>query len=222
MKPKKFHNVLSWGDNEETLKKVQSKFLKYFPKNGRILDLGSGRGTFLTLLKDNGFLGCGVECDDEMYTVSKKRKLEVYKDDVISFLEDTNLNFNGIMVSHLIEHLDTKNAEKLIELIKQKLKPGGVAIIITPRPGSLWACENFWLDTTHVRPYPYALLEKLLYPLKVLAGGIEPDSNPLLSINFVKKLLYKIRKAIIGKELFDFAYGGGVWYIVAKKGTNDD
>jgi SAM-dependent methyltransferase len=182
-----FHNVLAWGQEESHLQKIQRKFLNYFPKEGRVVDLGSGRGIFLDLLGE-----------------------------ALDFLQKSSEKYDGIFASHVIEHMEIESGKALIEAMKSHLKPGGVMIIITPRPGSLWSSENFWLDTTHVRPYPFELMKRLVAPLEIVAGGIEPDSDPTKDYSQLAKIKLAVRKRLIGPELYDFTYGGGVSYIVAK------
>lgn len=217
MKKQEFHNVFAWAEEESHLEKIQSKYLDYLPKGGRILDLGSGRGVFLELLKDNGFKPIGVEVDETMYELSKRKGYEVVKSDAVSFLKKNKETFDGVLASHIIEHLTAAEGVELIELIKRNLKKNGIAIVVTPRPGSLWAAENFWLDSTHVRPFPLALLKELFQPLEIVASGIEPDSIPTKNSNLIKKIVLFFRKLIIGEQLYDFVYGGGVSFIIAKK-----
>jgi len=214
--PDKFHNVSAWGDEEKELAEIQKKFLKYIPKSGSVLDLGSGRGIFLHLLQKSGRKALGVEMDKTMYEVSKKSGFDVKHTDALSFMNKNKIKFDAIFASHIIEHMNIEEGVKFIDLIKKSLKKDGIAIIVTPRPGSLWATENFWLDTTHVSPYPLDLMKRLFYPLQVVDSGIEPDSYVLKNAGLKSKMINKIRKIIIGGELFDFVYGGGVWYIVVK------
>lgn len=212
-----FHNVLAWGEDRDRIVAIQRKFLQYFPNKGTILDLGSGRGFFLDLLREDGFDPEGVEMDGLMQKVSQERGHKIHNSDAVSFLQSSNDKYSGIFASHIIEHLDIGEGIMLLKLIKDHLSPGGVAIIITPRPGSLWATENFWLDTTHVRPYPYQLLQKQFAGFEILAGGTEPDSNPVIEVPLTRRLALKVRRILLGGELYDFVYGGGVSYIVAKK-----
>jgi 2-polyprenyl-3-methyl-5-hydroxy-6-metoxy-1,4-benzoquinol methylase len=212
----KFHNVAAWGDEEKELLQIQQKFLKYIPRKGSILDLGSGRGIFLHLAEESGHKVLGVEMDKTMFDVSKNAGYNVKYNDALSFLKTNKTKYDAIFASHIIEHMDIKDGIKFIDLMKKSLNKGGVIIIVTPRPGSLWATENFWLDTTHIRPYPLNLMSKLLSPLEIVDSGIEPDSYALKHAGKTKKILNFFRKIIIGKELFDFTYGGGVWFIVAK------
>ena len=211
-----FHNVSAWGDEEKELLQIQQKFLKYIPKRGSVLDLGSGRGIFLHLTEKSGRKALGVEMDKTMYEVSKKSGYKVKHTDALNFLKTNKNKYDAIFASHIIEHMDIKEGVKFIDLMKKSLNKGGVIIIVTPRPGSLWATENFWLDTTHVRPYPLNLMKQLLSPFKIIDSGIEPDSYALKNSDTIKRCINYIRKIIIGEELFDFTYGGGVWFIVAK------
>lgn len=211
-----FHNVFAWGDEEQHLKSIQKKFLRYFPKGGTILDLGSGRGIFLQLLEEHGFTPVGVELDQTMYDYSKNN-FKVHHNEALAFLKQSKEKFDGIFASHLIEHLDIEHGKAFIEELKAHLTKNGIVIIVTPRPGSLWAAENFWLDTTHIRPYPLELMKRLLAPLEIIDGGVEPDSDPTLNYSWLAKLKLALRRKIIGPELYDYAYAGGVSYIVAKK-----
>ena len=71
--------------------------------------------------------------------------------------------FDGIFCSHLIEHLDFASARELLNLCYQVLKPKGRIVAITPNPESPKVMGLiFWLDPTHVRPYPEPLLESML------------------------------------------------------------
>ncbi len=212
----KFHNVLAWSEEEKQLIGIQEKFLQYFPPAGEILDLGCGRGIFLDLLAKHGFKPAGVEIDEQMLKASRDRGFEVEHTDAISFLKATKRTFDGIFASHIVEHMSAAELTELVDLIKQRLKPGGVAIVVTPRPGSLWATEYFWLDTTHVRPVPYELLKQLFAPLQTIAGGIEPDSVPVKDAGPLLRLILAVRRKLLGRELYDFVYGGGVSYIVVK------
>lgn len=212
-----FHNVHAWGQEGDRLAAIQHKFLRYLPAGGTVLDLGSGRGIFLTLLRDHGFTPVGVDMDETMAAESGRMGHDVTVSDALSFLRQTDDTYDGIMASHIIEHMPVDEQVEFIERIKDRLNPGGVAIVVTPRPGSLWATEAFWLDTTHVRPIAYDLMRALFAPLTVLAGGIEPDSDPTTEMGAVSRAIVRVRKKLLGPELADFVYGGGVSYIVARR-----
>lgn len=213
-----FHNVHAWGQDERTLAAIQGKFLAYLPPGeGAVVDLGAGRGVFLDLLREAGHPGLGVDLDPAMTAICEAKGHRAVTTDALSFLRDTSERFGGILASHVIEHMDVSDQVEFIELMKARLRPGGVAIVATPRPGSLWATEAFWLDTTHVRPIAYDLMRALFAPFEILAGGIEPDSDPTRELHPLRRAVIAVRKRILGPELADFVYGGGVSYIVARR-----
>jgi ubiquinone/menaquinone biosynthesis C-methylase UbiE len=71
-----------------------------------------------------------------------------------------------------------------VEFLKEScrvLKPGSRLIIITPNCKDLRTTERFWLDVTHVRPYPEKLLVPLLeregFTVLAVAEDREPTNN---------------------------------------------
>jgi ubiquinone/menaquinone biosynthesis C-methylase UbiE len=73
---------------------------------------------------------------------------------------------------------------RAIEFLKEScrvLKPGSRLIIITPNSKDLRTTERFWLDVSHVRPYPEKLLVPLLeregFTVLAVAEDREPTNN---------------------------------------------
>ena len=71
--------------------------------------------------------------------------------------------FDGVFASHLVEHLPADHVPGLVERIAAVLSPGGRAVLVTPNARNLVVLtETFWLDPTHVRPWPRPLLGRLV------------------------------------------------------------
>jgi len=87
--------------------------------------------------------------------------LKVVTDFAENYLQRQPANsLAGISAFQLVEHLEFTSLQKLIELSLGALKPGGVLILETPNPENLQvAGHTFWIDPTHQRPLPPALLE---------------------------------------------------------------
>jgi 2-polyprenyl-3-methyl-5-hydroxy-6-metoxy-1,4-benzoquinol methylase len=161
-----------FGGTVKSVRNYQAGFVKYFRGCKRVLDLGCGRGVFLKLLAESGIEGVGVDACAEGIAWCKKQGLEnVHQLDVFQYLRaliskdltESRKDVDGIFCSHLIEHLDFASALKLLDLCYQVLKPKGRMVIITPNPESIQVMGLiFWLDPTHVRPYPLPLLESML------------------------------------------------------------
>jgi O-antigen chain-terminating methyltransferase len=139
------------------VREAQERYLTLFPQPeepGRIVDIGCGRGEMLELLLDAGHDVLGVEPDSGMIQVCLAKDLPVVQAEGISWLERTDDDsLKGIFCAQVVEHLLTTELERLIRLGLEKLKQGGVLVVETINPRSLFALGNhFYADTSHVRP----------------------------------------------------------------------
>ena len=146
------------GSREE-IKKRQLAFLSYFEKCARVLDIGSGRGEFLEILKDHNIGGIGVDSDPDMVAYCRSRQLVVEQLDAIAYLETLEDNsLDGIFIDQVVEHLEPEYLIRLLVLCYKKLKDGYYIIVETVNPLSLVAFFNFYLDMSHQKPvHPYTL-----------------------------------------------------------------
>lgn len=141
----------------------QKKFLKFFKQCKKVLDIGSGEGIFLKLLREKGIEGVGVDSYLPAVEACRKNGFTVYNEDALSFLANTKEKFDGIFCSHLIEHLKYEEFLKFIDLARNVLAEKGTIVLVTPNSESLWVVLRiFWLDPTHVRMYPGKLLSSVL------------------------------------------------------------
>jgi 2-polyprenyl-3-methyl-5-hydroxy-6-metoxy-1,4-benzoquinol methylase len=195
------------------LKLYQESFLPYLSidKSGPpVLDLGCGQGTFLEILKDRGWQGVGIDLSEEAVTTCKSRGLDVSQSDAISYLSDKSESYSAILCSHLIEHLDYENACRLLRSCYQSLISHGRMILITPNPASLEVSEYFWLDPTHVRPYPLQLLSSMIED----AGFVEIASGQKTARGLPRR---GIPRRFLLKLLLGRHYGKVDSYLVAEK-----
>jgi 2-polyprenyl-3-methyl-5-hydroxy-6-metoxy-1,4-benzoquinol methylase len=157
--------LYEFGGSIEHLRKLQRKFLKYFPPRSTVVDLGCGRGVFLELLAENGIKALGVDSNGAVVQFCKSRGItDVYSEDIIEFLRGKVELYDGIFCSHVIEHLDYSSAVSLLHLCGQALKPNGVMVLVTPNPLDITVMGDiYWLDPSHVRPYPASLLKSMLH-----------------------------------------------------------
>jgi 2-polyprenyl-3-methyl-5-hydroxy-6-metoxy-1,4-benzoquinol methylase len=146
----------------ELIRERQSVYLDDFRAAAPVLDIGCGRGEFLTLLREAGVEARGIDVDSEMVTHCREEGLDVEQADALSHLaslEDDSLG--GIFCAHVLEHLQPPALFRLLELAVAKLRPGGVFAAETPNPLSLVALANFTADLSHDRPLHPATLSFL-------------------------------------------------------------
>lgn len=178
------------------IKNRQRIYLSYIheiqPSGGNptILDLGCGRGEWLELLRENGFLALGVDRNRVMIRRCEEMGLNVVESDFLDFLTTQNANtFSAITGFHIIEHLPLKKILLLFDEVFRALRPGGTFILETPNPQNiLVGASNFYIDPTHTTPFfPSSLIFllehrgfsecilKKLHPMDALT--IDPDMH---------------------------------------------
>lgn len=158
---------------------IQQRFAAYFKGRRKVLDIGCGQGIFMEVLREQGCEPEGVDIDPQMVALARAKGLTVHCDDLLAFLERCEENaHDGIYAANIIEHFNGRDATRLMQLCARALKPDGVLVLVTPNfRHPLVREEVFWLDITHVRPYPPALLAKMMESvgMKVTDSGTCPE-----------------------------------------------
>ena len=142
------------------IRTLLSFYLPLFAGRRRVLDVGCGRGEFLRLLQEEGIDAYGVDSDESMVESARAHGLDVVLGDGISHLRRIGRgSVDGIFSSQVVEHLQTSQIMGLLEAAHEKLAPGGVMVVETPNPESLFIFHAFfYVDLTHVKPiHPEAL-----------------------------------------------------------------
>lgn len=200
----------------ELIKNRMRKYLKYLSSSNTILDLGCGRGEFLELLKENKYEGLGIDFDEEMIRICSNNGFNVLNTTIEDYLKNTNDRFDGIMCSHIIEHFYPEKVIDILSNCEKILNKNGILIIITPNPLCLEVIsEKFWLDPTHIRPYPIDLLKQFIKTntnLSIIDWGEDSDTKHKIKNN----LIHYIRMKILGSYFSQFFCALDI-FIVCKK-----
>ena len=152
--------------NHKVVLEKQKIYLKYIPKTNNEkslhLDIGCGRGEFLTILKDNNHHTIGLDINSLEVSQLKKDGFDVHHIDMIEFLQTTDKNFSSISALQVIEHIDYKTLKEFIKLSYEKLDEKGVIILETINPNTPLAFNSFYMDETHIKPLPPQMVSFLL------------------------------------------------------------
>ncbi len=131
---------------------------------GGVVDLGCGRGEWLTLLRTAGVGARGVDASPAFVAAGRARGLAMELGDALGYVQALPPDSVDMLTAfHLIEHLDTEELLALLEAARAALRPGGCLLLETPNPTNLvMAACDFYNDPTHRSPLPPALTEYLV------------------------------------------------------------
>ena len=136
----------------ESIKKSQEFYLKYYRGKKKVVDIGCGRGEFLSLMQDNGIAVEGVDIYEPYTEYCNSKGLKATCADGCDFLEKTE-GVDGIFVGQVVEHLKPHQIIRLCNTAYERLEVGGCIIMETPNPTSLSIYTNaFYIDPSHIKP----------------------------------------------------------------------
>ena len=153
----------TFGGSLRQVRRTQQRFVRPFTGREPVLDIGCGRGIFLQLLREAGIASAGIDTYPPAVEECRRQGFTAFVADALEFLPTHPAEYGGIFCSHVIEHLAFESAQRLLSLCATALRPEGRLILVTPNPRDFGVMgETFWLDPTHVRPYPVPLLAALV------------------------------------------------------------
>ncbi len=183
--------------------KIRAHFGKYkerFAGCTRVLDIGCGRGEFLEVLREAGVPGVGIDLNEGNVRLAQENGLDARAGDVFDFLDAEGPgSFDGIFCAQVIEHLPPADVWRLVKASALALRPGGVVVFETPNPECLAIfATHFYLDPSHTRPVPPALLA--FYLEEAGFGRIDVERFAFASEDFpsLKELPKSVQEAFFG------------------------
>ena len=179
----------------------QKEILKFIPnqKDTMILDLGCGFGSFLSYLQKNGYTNLhGVEIGQEQVEFLSKKQIHITQSDISSYLENTDLKFDFILLYDVLEHFKKDEIVKLIPLLRKIMTPDGILTIRVPNGDPLFSRGLMYGDFTHETFFTKRSLLQVFSLFDFDKVGIfpslAPSKNPLIKI--IRVTLFKIISAL--------------------------
>ena len=186
--------------SEESVRRRQTFYIDKFRGCRGLLDVGCGRGEFLEVMREAGIQASGIELSQELVALCRQKGLQAEHADMFEYLDgQPDGSVGGIFCAQVVEHLPPARVPELLRLMHAKLRSGGVAVMETPNPECLAIlATHFYLDPTHQRPLPPALLA--FYFEEAGFGGIEVirQSPAEEEIPELKSLPAELRQRLFG------------------------
>jgi len=127
----------------------------FLNKANSILDIGCGRGRFIT--QDPSKIK-GIDWNPVTVEECQKLSYNVIAGDIRHLPFDDN-SFSGIHCSHVIEHFLPVDVYQILSECNRVLEPEGIIVVRSPL---LW--DGFYSDLTHIRPYNPEAIMHYLFP----------------------------------------------------------
>lgn len=107
-------------------------FDRFFPKPGKLLEVGAGGGDFLALMRERGWGVTGVEISQHAVDAARTNfNLELVCGTIDDIPKPLEL-FDAIAFYHVLEHVSDPN--DVLKKARSLLKPNGYLIIELPHP----------------------------------------------------------------------------------------
>jgi len=151
------------GSTDDIRQRV-SEYLPFFAGARDVLDIGCGRGEFLSLLRGQGITARGIDINPAMVDVCRQQGLDVADADALAYLRaQPDGSLGGLFAAQVVEHLEPRYLTSLLDAAFDKLRPGSPIILETINPACWFAFfESYIRDITHVRPIHPDTLSYLL------------------------------------------------------------
>jgi len=160
------------------MEEINLAVVNLFPettKHEKVLDVGCGRAALTAVLKEKGYLTCGIENNQDACDVASSRLDELIQEDLTAYTKIAeNLvgkTFDYIIFADVLEH--TYDPRTILEFYSKFLNIGGQIVISVPN-GAVWLNRLNYLagrieytntgtmDRTHIRFFTFRTTIRLL------------------------------------------------------------
>ena len=171
-----FENKFRGSEADITARLLQ--YVHLFERASDVLDLGCGRGEFLSLLRERGISARGLDINHEMVEACRARGLDATEGDALAYLESLpDASLGGLIAVQVVEHFQPPYLVRFLDTAYHKLKPGSTIVLETLNPSCWFAFfEAYLRDITHAWPLHPETLKFL-----VVASGFQRVDVRLLS-----------------------------------------
>lgn len=186
------------------------------PKDARILDIGCGYGSLIYTFKQAGFTNCiGIDLSEEQIKVAHDLGIpEARLEDLRVHLKTHVGSYDVITGMDIIEHFSKDEVIEVLDLVRDALKPDGLAIFRTPNVDAPYSTVFYFGDFTHENFLNFSSATQLMENIGF--SRVQVLSSTLLVQGFIKNLIRRIcwHVIIFFAQLTLFASGRSISNVI--------
>jgi SAM-dependent methyltransferase len=176
---------------------------KFFPqdRHANIIDIGCGRGEFLSTLRMCGYQNLlGVDNSEEQVFASNALNLNcIIKGDLLQFIhEQVSDSYDVVITFDVLEHLTKDEIFLVADGINRLLKPRGLWLIHVPNASSPFFGDVRYGDITHEIAFTQNSLRQLIFSCKFRKVKFYEDTPLVKNIKgLFRFLVWKLIRSIL-------------------------
>lgn len=137
-----------------------AQYLRWIKPTDRVMDIGSGEGHFLEVLRDRQIDAFGVDLNEELANRARAKGLKILVKDVLEALDDDASGVTVFSMLDFAEHVPLRVLLQLLEKISRI--PGARVLLQTPNLDSVIGMKFYFHLPSHVTPLHPFFLRRVL------------------------------------------------------------
>lgn len=189
------------------------RYLRWIHPSDRVMDIGSGEGRFLEVLRRRNIDAFGVDLNDALAGRAQAKGLHVLRKDALAALQDDIAGVTVFSMMDFVEHIPLRVLLEILEKIS--CIPGAKIVLQTPHLDSLIGMKFWFHMPSHVTPLHPFFLRRVLaqHGFGILDEWSGYGHLPWKGLR--RRLTIRFLRSVFGSPMADMFIEGAEFCLVA-------